>query len=111
MKDVTEFKHNYGIIFQGRCPKIGCNDHYLGKTGCRILERELDQSEKDQNSLLFKHSKESGHPVLDMNNYKIFKKGYRNNVRKRKIAEALLIKEVKPTLNNQDNSVEIKLFN
>ena len=111
MKDVTEFKYNHGIIFQGRSPIIGSNDHYLGETGCRILQRELDQSEKDQNSRLFKHSKESGHPVLDMNNYKIFKKGYRNNIRKRKIVEALLIKEVKPTLNNEDNSVEIKLFN
>ena len=75
MKDVTEFKYNHGINFQGRSPIIGSNDHYLAETGCRILQRELDQSEKDQNSRLFKHSKESGHPVLDMNNYKIFKKG------------------------------------
>ena len=46
-----------------------------------------------------------------MNNYEIFEKGYRNNVRKRKIAKALLIKEMKPTLNKQDNLVELKLFN
>ena len=46
-----------------------------------------------------------------MNNYKIVEKGYNNNVRKRKIAEALLIKEMKPTLSKQDNSVELKLFN
>ena len=46
-----------------------------------------------------------------MNNYKIIEKGYRNNVRKRKVAEALLIKEMKPTLNNKDNLVELKLFN
>ena len=111
MKDVTKFKNNHGIIFQGRCPKIGSNNHYLGETGCRILQGELDHAENDQNSRLFKLPKKSGHPVLDMNNYKIFKKGYRNNVRKRKVVEALLIKEVKPTLNNEDNSVEIKLFN
>ena len=111
VKHITEFNHNHDIIYQGRCPKIGCNDHYLGETGRRISERVLDHAGRDQNSHLFKHSIESGHPVLDMNNYKIIGKGYKNNVRKRKIAEALLIKEMKPTLNKQDNSVELKLFN
>ena len=46
-----------------------------------------------------------------MNIYKIVEKGYNNNVRKQKIAEALLIKEMKPTPSKQDNSVELKLFN
>ena len=46
-----------------------------------------------------------------MNSYKIIEKGYINIVRKRKIAEALLVKEMKPTLNKKDNSVELKLFN
>ena len=46
-----------------------------------------------------------------MNNYKTIETGYKNNVRKQKISEALLIEEMKPTLNNQDNSVELKLFN
>ena len=32
VKDVTEFKDNHDIIYQGRCPKIGCNDYYLGET-------------------------------------------------------------------------------
>ena len=46
-----------------------------------------------------------------MNNYKIIEKGYNNNARKGKIAEALLIKDMKPTLNKQDNSVELEMFN
>ena len=46
-----------------------------------------------------------------MNNYKIVEKGYKSNVIKWKIAEALLIKEIKPTLNKKDNLVELKLFN
>ena len=37
--------------------------------------------------------------------------GYKNNVRKRKISKALLIKEMKPTLNKQDNSIVLKLLN
>ena len=44
------------------------------------------------------HSIESGNPFSDMGDYKIIEKGYKNNVRKRKIAEALLIKEIKLTL-------------
>ena len=108
VKDVTKFKHNRNIIYEGNCPEIGCNDRYLGGTGCRISERVLDHAGRDHNSYLFKHSMESGHPVLDMNNYKIIEKGYKNNIRKRKIA--LLIKGMKPTLNKQGNSVELKLF-
>ena len=111
VKDVTKFKHNHDIIDQGRCPEIGCNDHYLGETDCRISERVLDHAARDQNSHHFKHSIESGHPVLEMNNYKTIEEGYKNNVRKRKIGKALLIKEMKPTLNKPDNSVELQLFN
>ena len=73
------------------------------------MERVLDHAGGDPNSHLFKHSVESGHPVLDMNNYKIGEEGYKNNAIKRKIVEALLIKEIKPTLNKQHNSVELKL--
>ena len=114
VKDVNEFKRKhdaYVIIYQGRCPKIGCNDYYLGETGHRIPERVLHYAGTDCNSYLFKHSIERGHPFLHMNNYKIIEKGYKNNVRKRKIAEALLIEEMKLTLNKPDNSVELKLFN
>ena len=27
VKDVHKFKHNHDMIYQGRCPEIGCNDH------------------------------------------------------------------------------------
>ena len=77
------FVHNHDIIYQGRCPEIGCDDHYLGQTGRRIPERVLDHAERDQNSYLFKHSVESGHTVQE---------GQKSNIRKRKIAEALLTK-------------------
>ena len=49
VKDVTEFKYNHDIIYQGRCPEIGCNNHYLGKTGRRISERVLDHTGRDPN--------------------------------------------------------------
>ena len=37
--------------------------------------------------------------------------GFKNNSFKRKISEALLIKQIKPSLNVQEKSLELKLFN
>ena len=37
--------------------------------------------------------------------------GYRNNTMKRKLSEPLFIKELKPTLNKQEKSLPLKLFN
>ena len=65
----------------------------------------------DVHSDLFKYAVESGHKVLDVTNYSIIGKGYGNNIKKRKIAETLLIKEIKPTLNRQDQSIALRLFN
>ena len=41
----------------------------------------------------------------------IIAKWYGNNMKKRNIAEVLLIKEIKPTLNRQDQSIALRLFN
>ena len=43
-ENVTKFKDNHDVIYQGRSPKIGCNDHYLGETDRRISERVLDHA-------------------------------------------------------------------
>ena len=42
---------------------------------------------------------------------KIVGRNYHNNKRKQEIAEALLIKSLKPSLNVQAKSVALKLFN
>ena len=65
----------------------------------------------DTNSHLLKHSIESGHKPLEAIDYKIIGTGYRKNTIKRKLSEALFIKELKPTLNQQEKSLLIKLFN
>ena len=119
-------RHNHDIIYLGRCPKICCNDHntaqklkfsikenHLGEPARRISERELDKAGRSSNSHLLKHYVESEHRVLDMNDYKIIEKGHKNNARKQKITEALLIREMKSTLNEQDNpngSFDIRRF-
>ena len=39
------------------------------------------------------------------------KRGFKNQKMKRKISEALLIKKYRPSLNKQENSVSLMLFN
>ena len=67
--------------------------------------------EKDISSHGYKHSMEAGHQILEAGDYRIIRNGYGNNWNKRKIAEAILIKELKPTLNKQDKSIPLRLFN
>ena len=111
VKDKTKFEHNHDIVYHGICPETDCSENYIGETAWRISERVKDHAGKDVHSHLFKHAVESGHKVLDVTNYSIIGKGYGNNIKKRKIAEALLIKEIKPTLNRQDQSIALRLFN
>ena len=110
-QDKTKFEHNHDIVYHGICPETDCSENYIGKTARRISERVKDHTGKDVHSHLFKHAVESGHKVLNVTNYSIIGKGYGNNIKKRKIAEALLIKEIKSTLNRQDQSIALRLFN
>ena len=110
VKDKTKFEHNRNIVYHGTCPETDCPENYIGETAKRISEKVKDHTGKDISFHLCKHRLESGHEVLDVTNYSIIEKGYQNNTRKRKIAEALLIKEIKPTLNQQDQSITLKLF-
>ena len=69
-----------------------------------------DHNRRDKSSHLVKHSIESGHDPVCHGNFRILDKGY-NNTFKRKVAEALLIKKHKPSLNVQEKSVKLELFN
>ena len=59
VKDVSKFKHNYDINYQGRWRKVDCNVLYLRETSGRVSEKGLDNTVRDSNSHLFKHSEES----------------------------------------------------
>ena len=67
-KRCHQFKHNHDIIYQGRCSKIGYNDHYLGETGPSMSGRVLDNAASDPDSHLSKYSLENGQTGLYMNN-------------------------------------------
>ena len=60
---------------------------------------------------MYKHTLDTGHPAVSQSDFKVLGQGYRNRKYKRKISEALLIKELRPSLNRQENSVPLQLFN
>ena len=111
IKDKTEMKHNHYIVYYNECSEEQCNKNYIGETGRRISERIIDHAGRDSNSYVYKHGIETGHRSPDINYFKIIGSNFHNNAFKFKIAEALLIKQLKPTLNKQEKSIELKLFN
>ena len=60
---------------------------------------------------MLRHTLKSGHSSVLLNGFKIFRKGFNNNRVKRKISDALLIKQYRPTLNTQENSISLELYN
>ena len=110
VKDKTELKHNHDVIYYGKCPEDQCTEDYLGETGRRFKERVIDHAGRDKSSHLFKHSMETGHRSPNIDEYSIKGSSFRG-IFKRRIAEAILIKELRPSLNKQEQSIELKLFN
>ena len=53
----------------------------------------------------------TSHLQVDTANFEVTGSGYQNSAHRRKIAEALLVKKLKPTLNIQEKLVPLKLFN
>ena len=60
---------------------------------------------------MLQHTLQLGHPSVSLNEFKILIKGFNDNRANRRISEALLIKHYWRTLNTQENSIFIELFN
>ena len=97
------------VIYRSVCATESCNEDYVGECCRRLCECVKDHNGRDHLSHLVKHAGETGHLPVDTANFEVIGSGYRNNARRRKIAEALLVK--KPILNIQEKSVPLKLFN
>ena len=111
IKHKTVQIHKHDLVYFVKCPDQSCNQDYLGETDHRIIERTADHSDKDKHSHLFKHACNENHKHIDLDNIKVIDSGYHNNRFKRKISEALYIKQYKPTLNTQEQAIPLKLFN
>ena len=90
---------------------LNCDETYIREVGRRFSERILGQSGRDDKSYLYEHAEETGHENVRIDHFEILSNGYKNNKFKRKFAEALYIKHERPTLNVQEQSVPLKLFN
>ena len=109
IKDKTKFDHKHDLVYYVECPE--CQEDYIGEIGRRLHERICDHSGKDSKSHMLKHSLENNHKQVSFEDFHILRNGYTNSKIKRKISEALFIKELRPSLNTQETSVPLLLYN
>ena len=83
----------------------------MGESARQITERIKDQNGRDHTWQVWNHSIEKSHKNVNTIDFKSIDKNFHNNKRKGKIAEVLWIKDLRPTLNTQQKSVQLKLFN
>ena len=111
IKDQIKFNHQHDVVYYAYCPNKTCREKYIGERGRRISERIKNHNVGDLKSHILRHSIESGHANVSYEDFKIIAKNFNRNSWKPKIVELLLIKEKRLTLNIQDKSVPLKLFN
>ena len=110
LKDKTRFNHQNNLVYYSKCPDKTCNEDYVGETDRKIEERIMDHNKRDKNSHLLKHSREKNHQHVWENDFKLLGNDWRSNF-KRKISEALFIKQLKPSLNVKEKSIQMQLYN
>lgn len=98
VKDKTNFCQKNNIAYLGKCPNENCRHDYTGETDRRIEERIMNQNKRDKNSHLPRHSRKMEHHHVWHKNFEIIGSNYSSSL-KRKISEALFMKQLKPTLN------------
>ena len=106
IKDPVPVEHESDLIYAFRKEE---ELKYIGETKVRNGARQHEHSRTDKKSAIFKYKEEKGLDIYP-EDFEILEKGYPNTV-KRKLAEALYIKELKPPLNEQVKSAKLCLFN
>ena len=86
------------IFYHEKCPNQTRREDYIGEADCKIKERIIDHNKRDNNSHILKHSHGEGHTHVWDKDFKVLGNNYRSAF-KRKIREALFIKQLKPSLN------------
>ena len=97
----TSTKYNVS----GECSAEKYSDDCIGESARHAIERVKDHGGRDTKS----HA-EKEHVEVTQEDFKIISSHFKNNRLKRKIAEALLIKQEHPSLNVQDQSAKLKLL-
>ena len=79
----------------------------MGEAGPRIAERIKDHNGSHHASHMVKHNIETSHTGVNTANFKIIDMNFSNNKRKRKIAESLWTKDLRPAVNVQEKSISL----
>ena len=111
IKDPVSFTEKHGVIYRSVYATVNCNEDYVGECARMLYECIKDHKSCDHSPNLVKHAVETGHLPVATANIEVIKSGNCNNARGRKIAESLLVKKLKPTLNVQRKLVSLKFFN
>ena len=109
MKDKVDKNHMSNFIYRHKCKNKKCTDSYIGETARRRVLRTEEHAGKDKESWIFKHSSSTKHPKAKDGDFKILDMNYQDR-RKRKLAEAMYIRDLKPALNKQKDSFKLTLF-
>ena len=109
LKDKTKVEHQHGVVYKYSCPDEDCSSTYIGETSRRIRERVIDHQRRDKNSHIMKHAEINDHAAAEIKNFEILSRN-NHHYKRRKITEALYIKEMKPDLNKQELSHPLYLF-
>ena len=90
--------------------KMICKDDHTDEINSRVIERVIDHNRRDKKSHMLKHSRDTL-PTHDWEyDFKLLGNNYQSNI-KRKISAYLFIRQLKPSLNKQDKSIPLNLYN
>ena len=84
-------------------------DDYIGETKCRLGTRIQQHQRSDKEQAINQNYTKKNIDPPDPKDFSILAKNY-NNRMKRRIAESLFIKELKPRLNIQKDAYQLRLF-
>ena len=110
VKDKTMLEQQHNVVWHTKCGNKKCSSHYIRETKRRLIVRASDHNKKDNSSHLLKHAKDTRHRRVWLTNFKVLGQGYKIDF-KRRISEALFIKEHKPNLSIQKDTFKLSLFN
>ena len=111
LKTKTIKEHQHDITYHAECPEENCNENDVEVTGHRLSERNIDHDGRDKSSHILKYSVEREHRPLSLQEFSTLGGTYRKNKFCRIVALSLLLKEKRSTLNKQEKSISLKLFN
>jgi hypothetical protein len=106
VKDPVPEEHESNLVYAFRRDE---ETKYVGETKVRYGTRQHEHGHTDKKSAIYKF-KQRKRLEISREDFEILEKGYQNTV-KRKLAEALYIKELRPPLNEQVKSAKLCLFN